>query len=555
MADESQFWADQIVQSVLERVDKEPKLKEITKKRGFICYDEKTPSGNIHIGSGRGWVIHDTVAKAMRDAGLKGRFILSSDDIDPFDKFPSYLDKNTYEPYLGMPFRDIPSPEKGYKNYADYYFMECVEKFGEFGIEAEIESTGERYDNGDFNETIKTALDNADKIQQIYARISGEDSAGARKLPFNPICEKCGKIGTTEAYGWDAGREVIKYRCREDLVPWAKGCGHEGERSPYDGGGKFPWKVEWAAKWPTVGVSYEVAGKDHFTEGGSRTIAVAISNEVFDFPPPYPSTRTETGRGYEFFTVGGKKMSTSKGKGIGFRAISEHVPPMILRYLLVRTRPRAVIDFDPYQTNKLILLYDNYDRTERVYFGAEKVENERDEKQEKRIYKLSHVGKMLGKLPPQVSLTHAAMLVQSTNFDSEGAMEILRETKHIPEKLSKEELAYVRERLESATKWVKEFAPEQYKFTVLEKLPADIKLDDEQKAVLGEIADIFEKRSWTEKELEKAIYELAKEKSTPKKTFQAAYLALLGKERGPRLAAFMLSLSKELVVKRFRGAG
>jgi len=59
--------------------------------------DEKTPSGSIHIGSGRGWVIHDAIAKALRDKGVKARFILSSDDMDPLDKPSKELSKEEIE--------------------------------------------------------------------------------------------------------------------------------------------------------------------------------------------------------------------------------------------------------------------------------------------------------------------------------------------------------------------------------------------------------------------------------------------------------------------------
>ena len=55
------------------------------------------------------------------------------------------------------------------------------------------------------------------------------------RIPFNPICEKCGKIGTTLAYEWDKKKEIVKYKCEENLVEWAKGCGYEGEVSPYNG--------------------------------------------------------------------------------------------------------------------------------------------------------------------------------------------------------------------------------------------------------------------------------------------------------------------------------
>ena len=103
-------WADQIAEEVIDRVDKSPILKKIVDKTGFFVYDEKTPSGIIHIGAGRGWIIHDAIAKALRDKGKKAKFVLSSDDHDPLDKIPSYLDRAVYEKYLGIPFRDIPSP-------------------------------------------------------------------------------------------------------------------------------------------------------------------------------------------------------------------------------------------------------------------------------------------------------------------------------------------------------------------------------------------------------------------------------------------------------------
>ena len=52
------------------------KLFDYGKEKGYIVYDEKTPSGKIHIGSGRSWIIHDVIAKAMRNIGLKAKFIL-----------------------------------------------------------------------------------------------------------------------------------------------------------------------------------------------------------------------------------------------------------------------------------------------------------------------------------------------------------------------------------------------------------------------------------------------------------------------------------------------
>lgn len=538
-------WADQIAHDVKERVQSDDTLKKIVRKHGYIVLDEKTPSGTIHIGSGRGWVIHDAIAKAMRDVNMKGRFILSSDDMDPMDKLPAYLDKS-YESYMGMPFRNIPSPVEGYQSYADYYFMQCVEKFEEWGIQAEIESTGRLYESGAFNESIKTILNNSHLVKNIFERIYEKPYD---KVPFNPICEKCGKIGTTLATKWDAEKECISYRCEKNLVTWAEGCGHEGTISPYNGNGKLPWKVEWAAKWISLGVVCEYAGKDHFTKKGSRDVAIAISHEVLNFPPPHPSTATAIGQGYEFFTVGGKKMSTSKGQGVGFADISTVLPPRILRYLLIRTRIQAAVDFDPHRPNDVILLFDRFDKTERIYFGKEKEENEMDRESQKRIYELSHIGELPKKMPVQIPLSLAANTIQ-VGLSEQGAIKILQTLGHMPQDLTGIDLHHAIERLRDAQQWITHFATDEYKFTIQDS-PPHLDASPSLKTALREIPNLVRKFK-DEKQLHNAFYEMCTERSIDMKDFfRTAYQVLLNKEKGPRLAAFLIMLGDEKVSRLF----
>ena len=549
--DDSKFWADQIADDVIERVENDEFLKSLVKRNGYIAYDEKTPSGTIHIGSGRGWIIHDAIAKALRDRGAKARFILSSDDMDPLDKPSRELSREENEKYIGVPFRYIPNKVKGYKSFGDFYFRQCTNLFPDFGIEAELESTGEEYEKGSFNKTIKIALDNAGKIQKIYAELYGDDVAAANKLPFNVLCPKCKKISTTIAIEWDREKEKLYFECRDDAVKWAKGCGYKGWISPYNGNGKFPWKVEWAAKWPTKSVIVETAGKDHFTKGGSRTIACRISADVFNYPPPYPSNGYETGPGYEFFNVGGKKMSTSKGEGMGFADSVNYAPAKMLRFMLVRTRPNAAIDLDPY-TNDLILLYERYDQAERVYFGKEDL-GEKENNRQKRIYELSHVGKIPSKMPPQVSLLHASMLVQV--FEEENQIfDSLRKTGHLPEDATKNDMGYVKERLNFAKKWVNEFAEEQYRFKLQHKVSHDLKISHNEKKALHEIAKLLKEKDYDEKSLFNEFYNVSKElQLKPQEFFKAAYMVLLDKERGPKLAPFILAVGKDKVAKLFEG--
>jgi len=544
---DSLHWADQMARAIVEREQYESQLKEIVKKHGYLVYDEKTPSGKIHIGSGRGWVIHDAIAKALRDIGVKARFVLSSDDMDPYDK-PNKDLPESFNQYLGVPFRNIPSPVKGYDSFADYYFKQVTDKFKDFGIECDFESTGERYIKGDFNKTIKKVLDNFEKIQEIYERFYGEKP---NTLFFNPICEKCGKIATTWAYEWDEEKELVKYKCEKHHVKWVEGCGHDGEISPYNGNGKLPWKVEWAAKWPTVGVACELAGKDHFTHGGSRSVAIAVADEVLDFPPPYPSTRKKIGKGYEFFTVGGRKMSTSKGAGMGFAESIEYAPAHILRYLLISTRPHAVIDFDPVNKNDLILLHERFDKTERIYFGKEEA-SESEAKKHKRIYELSHIGKIPSKMPIQISFSFAAIIIQVA-LDIDKAIDLLKKLGHIPKDVEKKDLKELIERIKFAQNWVNNFAPEQYVFKINDKVPEDVKakIENKQLECLFKLkAYLKEHKKVDEKVLYDEFYNISRSVDVnPGEFFKAAYYVLIGKEKGPKLANFIVTIGQDKVIE------
>lgn len=541
-------WAIQMAEEVKARIDSDPSLQEVVERQGILVYDEKTPSGIIHIGSGRGWVIHDVVAKSLRSLGLKAEFVLSSDDYDPYDKPNKDLDESIYNPYLGVPFCDIPSPVEGYASFGDYYFKESTEKFSELGIECDLESTADNYRKGLFNPQIKKILDNTEKVQGIYKKLYGPDSEGGKKLPFNVKCPECGKIATTIAHEWDGQKELLRYECREDVVDWATGCGASDWVSPYDGGGKFPWKVEWAAKWPTRGVIVEFAGKDHFSKGGSRTCANMIAMDVLGYPPPYPSRGYSTGPGYEFFQIGGAKMSTSKGRGMSFADGVDFFSGKMLRFLLLKSKPNSVVDFDP-EKNDILLLTDHYDRCERIYFGAEDVD-EKVKNIQSELYKLISIGEVKSSLSPQVPLNLASTLLQVT-LSKEGAVSKLKELGHIPENLSDEDVASIHARLELAERWLNRFASEQFVFKLVTEDNGFEDLDESQCQILEKFIEFLASSGPAEnaKVLHNSFYDFCREIGCETKDlFKTAYLALISKDRGPQLANFILTVGVDKII-------
>lgn len=498
------FWADKIASEL--------------KSAGPQWVDDmKTPSGRIHVGALRGVIIHDLVYRALLDFGIKAKYTYVFDDHDPMDSLPVYLPQEKYKKFMGFPLNKIPSPGEGAKNFAEFYALEFKEVFNKLGANPEIIWASELYKSGKMDEGIKICLDNASKIREIYKKIAGADLP-PDWFPFSVICEKCGKVGTTKVYAWDGKK--VSYRCLPNLVEWAKGCGYEGKISPYGGAGKLPWKVEWAVKWQVIGVTVEGAGKDHMSKGGSHDIASAVCQKILNHKTPYPVP-------YEFFLIGGRKMSSSKGLGSSASEVTEILPPELLRFLMVRVPIGRAIDFDPGGMT-IPDLFDEYDRCA---------------KDGSRFFELSQVGKISEKEIRFPRFRDVASFVQMPGVDVK---------KQFPDADKK----VLEERIKYAKIWLDGYAPKEFIFKIAEKLPKEAKkLSPEQKNYLSGVLQLIEVGWKKPEEFQEELYNLAKEKKlSSSEAFSAIYLVLTGKTSGPKAAWLLLSLDKKFLIKRFKEA-
>ena len=340
------YWADELAASVTGRQ---------------VVNDSKSPSGTVHVGSLRGVVLHDAIHRALRAAGHESTFLYGVDDMDAMDS-QALLTPDAVDRYMGAPLSRVPAPEgSSAANYARHFVGEIFFRtFEPLGIKPEFYWVSELYEQGRMDPYVDRALDRADRVRDIYLRVSHVERT-SDWLPIQVICEACGKIGTTYATDWDGS--TVAYKCLPDMVAWAKGCGHEGRVSPLGGRAKLPWNLEWAAKWGLLGVTIEGCGKDLATAGGSRDRSDAISREVFEVEPPRNVA-------YEFLNVGGKKMSTSRGQGAAAHTIAEVLPAAQLRFLFLRPRPSQVIEFDP-EGDTIPRLFDEFDRIAAATAGHE----------------------------------------------------------------------------------------------------------------------------------------------------------------------------------------
>lgn len=497
----------------------------------IIIRDEKTVSGRVHIGSMRGVAIHGAIHEVLDERGVKNDFLYEINDFDPMDGLPVYLDKDVYAPYMGKPLCAIPSPDGKAKNYAEYFAEEFQSVIEKAGFRPTFYRLSEVYRSGKMNDVIRLALTNAKKIIEIYKEVSGSERSDAW-LPINVICENCGKVSTTKAISFDG--EKVAYACYD--LEWTKGCGHKGAVSPFDGNAKLPWKVEWPAKWKVIDVSVEGAGKDHSTKGGSRDVAVRISREVFNNEPPFDVP-------YEFFLVGGKKMSSSKGEGSSAKEISDLLPPSLFRLALLGKDINQAINFDP-SGDTIPVLFDTYDRLAEQYFSNEKND-------QGRLFEIIHSPderkRLTNHFLPRFS--QVAFLVQMPHMDIEEEVGRIKGNPLTDE--DKRELAL---RSTYAKNWLKTYAAEEFKFDLQkEVVPAGTKdFTQLQKDSLKQILSFVEENQVLDGQLlHTALHDIRKATGIePKDFFSAIYISFLGKPEGPKAGWFLSVLPRDFLVSR-----
>ena len=240
-----------------------------------VVNDSKTPSGTVHVGSLRGPVILDVIARALRASGIETTYLYGVDDMDPMDA-QALLTPDAVERYMGVPLAHIPDQlPDGHPSYARHHAQIFIDLFADLGIHPDrYYWMSEIYASGAMDEYVGRALDRADVVRDLYRRVSNVQHPDTWH-PVLVVCETCGKVGTTIVTKWDGQR--VFYECRADLVTWARGCGASGWTSPFGGRAKLPWNLEWAAQWSVLGVTIEPCGKDLATAGGSRDRADGVA--------------------------------------------------------------------------------------------------------------------------------------------------------------------------------------------------------------------------------------------------------------------------------------
>lgn len=524
------YWADELAASV---------------EGPQVVNDSKTPSGTVHVGSLRGPVILDVITRALRDRGVPTTLLYGVDDMDPMDA-QALLTPDAVDHEMGRPLAHVPDQAGDcHASYARHHAQTFIDVFDGLGIHPDrYYWMSDIYPTGDLDPFIRTALDRAQVVRDIYLRVSKVERPEGW-LPVHVVCPVCGKVGTTIATDWDG--HTVAYECRPDYVTWARGCGASGRIAPFGGTAKLPWNLEWAAQWSLFGVTIEPCGKDLATAGGSRDRSDAIAREVFDREPPLNLP-------YEFLNIGGRKMSTSKGRGASASRMAEVLPPEALRLLFLRPRPNQAIEFDPEGTDAIPRLFDELDRLAAAVAGRP-FRGELPSDPE-RLFGYVLIGGTDPKAAAAAyrpAFAHLALLAQIPGVDIAAR---IAEEKGTP--LTAAEESTLAERLSAARAWLADYAPESAIVAVHRDglPPAVTALGEDQRVFLGGLARAAEKElpqggdAW-----QALLFRVSQEAGLPAgRAFGAVYLAFLGRTNGPRAGWLLASLDHAFVVDRLRAA-
>ena len=530
------FWADQLAGKIANREKYRYVDRKVEKPKEFVVKTSASISGVLHIGRLSDTVRGATVYRALVDAGEKARFIWVAEDMDPLRKIPAGVPAS-YEKYIGTAVSTLPDVDGCHESYADHHTDEYFKVLHEFVFEdMERLSMQEEYSKGNFAPYIKKLIENAAKVIEIQNKYR-TNPLKKDWMPWSPLCSSCGKIITTRITAVDEKTGIVSYTCKDYLFETtiAKGCGHKGEADPMKDPGKLAWKSEWAAQWARWKVSTEGAGKEYQVPNSAFWINAEICESVLDFPAPEPIF-------YEHLTIEGVKMSASLGNVVYPRQWLEVASPQLLRFFY----NKRLMTSRSFSWKELPLLYDDYDKAAAVYFDKAVLENEKERRHVKRLYAISNrLGSKLIDVPLELSFGHAAMVAQvfSDEKDIIGSLEKTGQ-------YHKEEHNQIMQRIKEARAWSGLYAPEEARYVLQQDVPDGVKskLSQPQVKALRALAERLKSQKWDEKGLYNECYTVAKEAGLqPPEFFKAAYTVLLNKERGPKLAPFLLALGDRAV--------
>ncbi len=488
------------------------------------------PSGPPHLGTFGEIVRTAFVAEAIRARGYQPTIIAFSDDMDGLRRVPSGFPPGLEE-HLGRPLSAIPDPFGTADSFSGNMNQRLHEMTALARVEVDFRSASEEYRKGTFDEAIRAVLAKADRVREILAAdLSAETMRDW--FPFMVICEECGRIYSTRVLDHDPKTAEVEYICSAP-VGSNEPCGYRNARSLLGGGGKFPWKIDWAARWYALGIDYELYGKDLIP---SAEISDRICREIFETRPPMHMF-------YELFLdESGAKISKSKGDVLEPTQWLRYAPRESLNLLFFdnpKQAKRVSLGRIPEYTRDLTAIEEAY------YAGGD---DDALARNARATYRFLTFFDPPAERPMRLDLGLLLNIIGGTgSAEAEAVIEYMTRTEQYAEATLRSGAG--RDQVERALAY--------YQAVVRgsEIEPESEAISDAERQAIERLAGFLEADDADDEAIQGEIFALAKElEIKPGRFFRVLYVALIRQGRGPRLGGFVNVLGRETVAAKLRAA-
>jgi len=493
--------------------------KYIDKKGKIILQTGYGPSGLPHIGTFGEVARTSMVVNALNYlTDLPKEIITFSDDLDGLRKVPDNVpNKDVLNKNLHKPLTNIPDPFEKFKSFGEHN-NEMLKKFlDKFKFEYKFMSSTNLYKSGFFNSTLKKILDNYEGIMNIIIPTLGKERQKTYS-PFLPICNETGKVLEIPIIEIDKKNSYLIF----------DNNGKKLKASILDGNCKLQWKVDWAMRWYTLDVDFEMYGKDLIESAilSSKIIKLLGKNNPSGFA-------------YELFLDDkGEKISKSKGNGVTIEEWLKYASPESLSLFMYQNPKRAkklYKEIVPKAVDEYLDLIEK---------------SKKQDARELLLNPLWHVHN--GKIPSEDNIMSFSMLLNLVETSNASSEEILwKFVKNYKTNVAKNNFPIFNNLIKYSIKYFNDVV----KQNKIYKKPNSL----EMKALLDLITKLENcPDNMKPEDIQTEIYTVGKNngyKENLREWFKLIYEVVFGVENGPRLGFFisffgrkeMISLIKEKI--------
>ena len=493
--------------------------KYIDKKGKIILQTGYGPSGLPHIGTFGEVARTSMVVNALNYlTDLPKEIITFSDDLDGLRKVPDNVpNKDVLNKNLHKPLTNIPDPFEKFKSFGEHN-NEMLKKFlDKFKFEYKFMSSTNLYKSGFFNSTLKKILDNYEGIMNIIIPTLGKERQKTYS-PFLPICNETGKVLEIPIIEIDKKNSSLIF----------DNNGKKLKASILDGNCKLQWKVDWAMRWYTLDVDFEMYGKDLIESAilSSKIIKLLGKNNPSGFA-------------YELFLDDkGEKISKSKGNGVTIEEWLNYASPESLSLFMYQNPKRAkklYKEIVPKAVDEYLDLIEK---------------SKKQDARELLLNPLWHVHN--GNIPSEDNIMSFSMLLNLVETSNASSEEILwKFVKNYKTNVAKNNFPIFNNLIKYSIKYFNDVVKQNKKY----KKPNSL----EMKALLDLISKLEScSDNMKPEDIQTEIYTVGKNngyKENLREWFKLIYEVVFGVENGPRLGFFisffgrkeMISLIKEKI--------